>query len=184
MRLFVASRIDETAARRIDQGLASAKARTSRATWVQPHAYHLTYAFLGEQDESARSRVAAALPADLAGLQAYAGVLSGGGFFPNDRGPRVGWLAIESPGALHAVADAVRRMLEGLAIRYDRKAFRPHLTVVRIRDRWGARDVAEFRKACEAIGRIDLTIDRVSLFRSELRPEGARHEEIAGVALD
>jgi 2'-5' RNA ligase len=183
MRLFIATRLDDPAAERIHAAFAGARSCTGRASWVRPHAFHLTYAFIGEQNEGAAARIANALPAAVSGLGCYDGGLSGGGFFPNDRRPRVGWLAFEAPDPLNAIADSVRRELEASGVAYDRKAFRAHLTLVRIRDRWSARDVAEFRRSAEELGRVAVVIDRVSLFRSDLRPGGASHTEIASASI-
>ena len=183
MRLFIATRVADETARRIHAAFAPVRAGAGRASWVQKHAYHLTYAFIGERSEADAARIAAALPPAVARLNRYEGALSGGGFFPNERRPRVGWLAFESAETLAAIADAVRQSLDGIGIEHDRKAFRAHLTLVRIRDGWSQRDVGEFRRAAEALGRLEVVIDSVALYRSELRPEGARHEEIVAASL-
>lgn len=183
MRLFIATRIEEPAASRIGRAFSGARSLASRASWVASHAYHLTFAFLGEHDQGVVDRIAERMPRAIGSLPRYDGALSGGGFFPNDRRPRVGWLAFERPGELVGIADAVRQMLEGEAIRYDTKPFRAHLTVVRIRERWSPSDVAEFRRACAALGRVEVTTSRVALYRSVLLPRGAQHLELAAVAL-
>ena len=183
MRLFIASRIEGSAVARVEEGLAPVRARVARASWVAGGSWHLTYAFLGEQDERVARTIGSRLPEALEGITRYEGALSGGGFFPDERRPKVGWLALESPAPLMRIADAVRRMLDAERVEYDRKPFRPHLTIVRIRDRWSARDVAELREACNALGRVEMSAGRVSLYRSELLPGGAKHHELAGVTL-
>jgi 2'-5' RNA ligase len=183
MRLFIATRIDPVVASQVRQGLQSARKHTPHASWVSADAYHLTYAFLGEQDERVATRLAGALPLALIGLGHYDGALAGGGFFPGDRRPRVGWLALEDPGSLRLVADAVRQVLEEERIGYDEKPFNPHLTVVRIKGRWTAGDVAAFKRACDEMGRIEVRLSRVGLFRSRLLPTGARHEELVAAEL-
>jgi 2'-5' RNA ligase len=183
MRLFIATRIDAVVAAQVRQGLQSARKRTSRASWVSADAYHLTYAFLGEQDERVATRLTGALPLAVSGLGRYDGALVGGGFFPGDRRPRVGWLALEDPSPLRLVADAVRQVLEEEGICYDEKPFNPHLTVVRIRERWTAGDVAAFKQACDEMGRIEVKLSRVSLFHSRLLSTGARHDELVAAGL-
>jgi RNA 2',3'-cyclic 3'-phosphodiesterase len=183
MRLFIATRIEDPAATRIERAFSGARARVSRASWVPAHAYHLTFAFLGDHGREAVDRIAERLPRALAGLPRYEGALSGGGFFPSERRPRVGWLAFECPEPLVRIAEAVRGMLGDERIAFDAKPFRPHLTVVRIRDRWLPGDAKEFLRACDALGRVDVSAGRVALFRSELLPQGARHDELAAVEL-
>jgi len=184
MRLFIASRLDRAAASRLEESMREVRKHAARASWVKNDAYHLTYAFLGEQDEKVASQIGERLPAIAEPLAPYRGKLSGGGFFPNDRRPRVGWVAFVAPEPLVDIATTVRNMLDDARIDFDRKAFRPHLTLVRIRDGWNRRDVADFQHACEKTNGLEVTIDRVSLFRSELSPAGARHQELVGVDLE
>ncbi|HEM46883.1 MAG TPA: RNA 2',3'-cyclic phosphodiesterase, partial [Alphaproteobacteria bacterium] len=54
------------------------------------------------------------------------------------------------------------------------RRFRPHVTLGRVRGRLPA-DAA----ATDALDGMRLTLDVVVLFRSELRPEGARHTALA-----
>lgn len=183
MRLFIATGLDEPAAGRLERGFAGVRTRASRASWVSTHAYHLTYAFLGDQEQEVATSIGDALVRSLSGVPRYHGAISEAGFFPNERRPRVGWLAFEEPAPLTAIAVAVRQTLDLHRVDYDRKPFKPHLTVVRIRDSWTSNDVQMFGNACRAMGRIEVVVDRVSLFRSELRPAGAIHHELAGVVL-
>lgn len=183
MRLFVATRLGEAEASRIHSGFAAVRSRAPRASWARPHAFHLTYAFVGEQGEEVATRIGKGLAAAVRGLPPYVGAVHGGGFFPDDQRPRVGWLGFESPAALLAVADGVRRMLDDQGVPFDSKAFQPHLTVARIREPWSAEHVAQFKRACDALGRIEVVLDRVSLFRSDPGPDGMKHIEVAWAVL-
>lgn len=183
MRLFIATRIDEKTATRIADAFREVRSRIGRASWVPPHACHLTWAFLGDRDENEAGRVSDLLPRAVRALQPYDGAITGGGCFPNERRPRVGWLAFEQPDDLVKISEAVRHSLDQERIPYDEKAFKPHLTVVRVRQRWTAMDAREFLRACDDLGRVSVSLGRVSLFRSELLPEGAKHFEVAGADL-
>lgn len=184
MRLFIATRIDDDAARQLQEAFQPVRSRTPRASWVAPHAYHLTYAFLGEHDATTAGRLGARFAEAFVSRRRYEGALAGCGFFPNERRPRVGWIGFEEPAPLVEIAGSVRALLDEEGVGFDRKAFRPHLTVVRIRDRWSPAHVRELQHACETAGPVPLVVDRVSLFRSELLPSGARHHEMASAQLD
>jgi len=183
VRLFIAARVDDASSRQIVQAMDAVRRAAPRASWVGEHAYHLTFAFLGEQDEMVARRVSTSLPGALESTPGYEGALSGGGFFPDDRRPRVGWLGFTQPQPLRNIAGSVRGLLEELRVSFDRKAFRPHLTLVRIRDRWSGRDVSAFLHAADALGPLPVIVRRVTLFRSELQPGGAKHEPLAEVEL-
>lgn len=155
------------------------RARLPKSAWVGRDAYHLTFAFLGEHDVAAVPLIASAMESATSTLAAIDARLEGGGFFPNERRPRVGWVAVEPREPVVAIADAVRAELAERGVSFDAKPFKPHLTLVRIREAWKDHDVALFREAAGAVGAIPFRLDRVSLFESQLRPAGAVHTELA-----
>lgn len=183
MRLFVAYRIGAEPAARVAAVVSSIRTRLPRASWVGRDAYHLTFAFLGEHGPEVVPKVSAALNAWTAGLAPFEARLTGGGFFPDERRPRVGWIAVEPHEPVIAVAGAVRASIAGCGIRLDEKTFKAHLTLVRIRDEWKARDAMLFAEAIDAAGAIRFRLDRVSLFESRLLPSGAVHTELAHAEL-
>ncbi len=183
MRLFVAHRIGPTQSEKIAATVAVLRKHLPRASWVASHDFHLTFAFLGEQDQGVVERLSASLQRHLAGLHRIGSALEHGGFFPERGRPRVGWIAIHPPEALTDMASRVRVALHESHIAFDEKAFKPHLTIVRLREPWGLRDADMFRNAIDGLGAIPLEVDRVSLFDSRLLPSGAVHTELAAVPL-
>ena len=183
MRLFVAYRIGAESAARVAAVVSSIRSQLPRASWVGRDAYHLTFAFLGEHDPEVVPRVSAALKAATAEAATIEARLTGGGFFPNEKRPRVGWIAVEPHAPVIAVAAVVRAAIGSYGIRFDEKPFKAHLTLVRIRDDWNARDATLFAEAIDAAGEIPFSLDRVSLFESRLLPSGAVHTELAHAEL-
>ncbi|MGK2856667.1 MAG: RNA 2',3'-cyclic phosphodiesterase [Thermoanaerobaculia bacterium] len=179
MRLFVAYRIGTEPAARVASVVSSVCARLPRSAWVGRDAYHLTFAFLGEHDVAVVPLVASAMKSATSALSAVDARLAGGGFFPTERRPRVGWVEVEPSEPVVAIADAVRAELAERGVGFDGKAFKAHLTLVRIREAWTESDVGLFREAVSAAGAIPFRLDRVSLFESQLRPAGAVHTELA-----
>jgi 2'-5' RNA ligase len=59
----------------------------------------------------------------------------------------------------------------------ERKRFRPHLTLARVKNSAEHPDPDQEGTDISA----DFTVDRVVLYRSHLHPEGARYEEIGAV---
>src|SRR6476469_44439 len=98
MRLFVATSFPEPVTRDLNQRLAAIKPKLPPASWVRPETQHLTFAFLGEQDEAVIDKLAPTLEEALRGNSQFTAVLKGAGFFPNARRPRVGWAGLD-PGA-------------------------------------------------------------------------------------
>jgi len=113
----------------------------------RPEDLHLTLVFLGPVRRERLAELARALPACLPQVPPLELGLGPSGAFPNQREPRVLWLALEErrPGALADLArvrEALAELCRGQRLAVDPRPFVPHLTVARLRG--GARPPAEF----------------------------------------
>ena len=64
------------------------------------------------------------------------------GFFPNPHAPRVFWCGIEAPG-LEALAEHTDGATAALGIARETRAFSPHLTLARIKERLNLQPLRE-----------------------------------------
>ena len=71
-------------------GAAGAQEKLPPAAWVRPESQHLTFAFLGEQDETLIDKLAPLVEKQVGAVPRFEGVLANCGFFPNPRHARVG----------------------------------------------------------------------------------------------
>lgn len=150
--------------------------------WVRTEGVHLTLAFLGEVPTERLQTIAMAVSRACQGVSAFSVTVGGLGCFPNTRRPRVVWMGVQdASGELAALQAAVGRELAAHGFPKEDRPFRPHLTLARV-----AQDAD--RAAVEALvrqvgeGRVgaqqDMLVSRVSLMRSDLRPEGALYTEL------
>ena len=109
--------------------------------------------------------------------------LHGSGFFPNPRHARVGWIGVEPEGPFSAIAQGVRTAVEHCGIHLDRSEFKPHLTVMRMREGWPPLSIEIFNKALRDFRSDPFTVDGVTLYSSELNPKGAIHTPVRRFAL-
>ncbi len=154
--------------------------------WTRPQTWHLTLMFLGEWPAERVPPLRAALAEEAAVHSPFMAQPGGLDALPDLRSPRVLFLQFlpSVGGPLHALAAGVRARVESSwpAGPQDRKAFKPHLTLARIKDPLS-------RDQREILGRIDLgawpaqPIDAVRLVTSELGPRGARHVDQAVLPL-
>lgn len=145
----------------------------AKASWVRPGNMHLTLRFLGDIDSDTVHALAARLQPAYAALPAFTMHVAGVGAFPNTRKPAVAWAgAGPIEGGLAEAQRAAEAAAVAVGLTPDAKAFRPHLTVARIRDkrRIGSLPQALEREEDFHGGAFDVT--HVSLFSSELRPQG------------
>jgi RNA 2',3'-cyclic 3'-phosphodiesterase len=180
MRLFIATQLPAAAVETIEATGEKLRGRLPRSGWVKPDRFHLTWVFLGEHEESAVERLDAALRRLSA--HAVAARIAGAGFFPSISRARVGWLAVQPAEQLEEIAAAARHAVTEAHVAFDAKPFVPHLTIVRMRQPWKRPELELFVREMGAITAA-APIDHLSLFRSELLPEGAVHTELARVKL-
>jgi len=175
MRLFIATSFPADVLRALGERLAPVRPKLPPASWVRSETQHLTFAFLGEQEERLVDQVAPLLCENLRPIAKFEGCLAGCGFFPNPRHARVGWVGIEPVERFEAIAAAVRGAVTAVGITLDRAEFRPHLTLMRIRDRWPPLSIETFSKALRDFRSTTFDVDRVTLYSSKLNPNGAVH---------
>jgi RNA 2',3'-cyclic 3'-phosphodiesterase len=148
---------------------------------VRTEALHVTLVFLGWQDEKAADAIASAAFEACSGLPAAR--LRAGGVRPlPPRDPRLFALDLEDEeGRAGAVQSAISGALEaGRWYRPEKRPFWPHLTLARVKR--GERRVAPLPDA-PAPPAEPFEADRLTLYRSTLRPQGAIYEPLARTAL-
>jgi 2'-5' RNA ligase len=183
MRLFIAASFPEAALRPLNERLAKIRSRLPHASWVRPETQHLTFAFLGEQDESLVEPLAAAVTKAIAHVRRFEGTLAGAGFFPHPRHARVGWVGVRPEEPFIAIANGVRDAVQSCGVTLDRAEFRPHLTIMRMRDRWPPASIDLFASALRDFVSAPFAVDHVTLYSSRLNPNGAIHTPLREFAL-
>jgi len=176
VRLFVA--LDLPA--RARAALAAFRAAAADpAVWrpVPDEALHLTLAFLGHRPEADIEPISEVLRA----APAHAPRLAlGPALALPPRRPRVLTAEVEDPhGSLRALQAALSRDLAGRGLyQPEARPYRPHATVARVRP--GARPGRGELPGPEPL---EFRGEAVTLYRSQLRREGARYEPLARLTL-
>ncbi len=142
MRTFIAIEIPSE----IKSALAALQAELRRAgadvSWTKPENIHLTLKFLGEVDERRIGEVEKVCVDSAAGFQPFTLRLDDTGVFPNARQPRVLWAGLA--GEIEKAVEMQRRLDEELALigfEREEKAFRPHLTIGRVKSNRKTREL-------------------------------------------
>lgn len=183
MRLFIAASFPESVTREINERVASVRSKLPPASWARPETQHLTFAFLGEQDESLIDKIAPELEKRMHGVERFTAVLHGCGFFPNSRRARVGWIGLDPHQPFADIAHAVREVVVRNGIELDRADFHPHLTLMRMRDGWPPASIELFERSLRDYRSTPFVVDAVTLYSSRLSPSGAVHTAVRQFAL-
>ena len=169
MRLFIATSFPAHVLRPLNERLEKMKPRLPPASWVRPETQHLTFAFLGEQEEAFVQRM------HFDDGKRFEACLKGCGVFPNRHHARVGWIGAEPRDSFIALAGRIRDAVEAAGVKMDQNEFQPHLTVMRIRDRWPPRSLEMFEDALRDFQSAPFAVHEVTLYLSRLDPRGAVH---------
>ena len=175
MRLFIATSFRREVIDDLNARVARVKPRLPAASWVRPDTQHLTFAFLAEQPEALVEKIAPFLAEALSAIAHFEAQLHGCGFFPNPRHARVGWIGLEPEGKFVTIANAVRDVVKKHGVQLDAADFRPHLTLMRIRDRWPPASIDLFCTTLRDYRSASFEVKDVTLYSSQLNPNGAIH---------
>jgi 2'-5' RNA ligase len=148
--------------------------------WSRPELMHLTLRFLGDVADARLDELSSSLAEVVARHGSLALTCERLGCFPDLRFPRVVWAWVHGEG-LEALQAEVSTAGESFAVGAPDKQFTGHITLGRTRR---IRRSETERIAASVEGRVSRlfgkwTTKEVVLFRSELRPDGARHEAVA-----
>jgi 2'-5' RNA ligase len=184
MRVFVAlelpSAIKEAAAA-IQRELMKSEAQVG---WVRADGMHLTLKFLGEVSDAQLDGIEEGLASAAAGTGSLKITVRGIGVFPNPKNPRVVWLGIQpEDDRLSRLQERIDRALTPLGFPPERRDFRPHLTLGRVKSSRGVDDLMKAMAVHHHFLAGDCTLGELHLIQSELRREGAVYTKLWSVAL-
>jgi 2'-5' RNA ligase len=145
----------------------------ARAKWVTRASLHLTLRFLGDIEEGVVEGLAAALP-KLAGGPSPRLRASECVGLPNGARARVVALALRHGADLASLAAATEHEFEHLGFPAEPRAFRPHVTLARLR---APVDVRNWLS--EPQEPVDGVATSLTLYRSELGGEAAAYTPLA-----
>ena len=152
----------------LSQSLAAQLPRGS-VRWVKPERMHLTVRFLGDTAVSKLPQIATNLDNVTKQYPSFSLQLSHLGCFPNERRPRVIWVGLQGDtNALVSLKQDVDKSLAPLGWEVEKRPFRAHLTLGRVKD---ARKLAGVKWGAD-VEKLAVPVTAVKLIESQLRPSG------------
>lgn len=155
-----------------------------RIAWTRPEAWHLTLMFLGEWPAQRLPALGTALRDAVEPHRPFVVQPGQVGAFPSRRRPRVLFLHLDGGDPLRAIADDARAAVDAVWPDgpQDHKAFRPHLTLARIKRPLPDAEQTLLR-GLDLGGWDSFAVEEVQLVASELRRDGARHTVVENLVL-
>jgi 2'-5' RNA ligase len=158
------------------------QASIAEARWTRPENLHLTLHFFGEIDQETLEKLKVSVLSIKGCQRSFQVEVKGLGAFPNPRRSRVIWLGLEPRGQLEQLHRATEQYLSQAGFTTDSRPYSPHLTIGRLLG--GKLDLTELFSSMQQKTIEPLTVDRLILYESRLRPEGAQHIPLLTVNFD
>lgn len=183
VRLFVACEVPDEVKDAIGGITRSLKDRSGNAVrWINPEGVHVTLKFLGEVPVKKLPAIKLAIQEAVVGHQPFELEFSNIGTFGGREGLRIMWVGVAGDVLrLEALVRAVNAALAVVGFEPERRPFRPHLTLGRVRDDVGTRQRAEIEVEVgkTEVPAVSWRTAQVSLMRSRLSPGGASYDVLA-----
>jgi 2'-5' RNA ligase len=146
---------------------------------VRTQNIHLTLKFLGDINPGDLDDIDGAMADAAAGFAPLTLKIGGIGFFPGIKRPRVVWVGLG--GEIANLLDLQRNLEDRLAtvgfVR-EKRSFKAHLTLGRIRQAADPATIRRILKEYIDLGDHQFIADRITLFKSDLKPCGAEYSPL------
>ncbi|MGD0883533.1 MAG: RNA 2',3'-cyclic phosphodiesterase [Thermodesulfovibrionales bacterium] len=179
IRSFIAIPLSVSLKKGIAELLDELKQMNADIKWVPAENVHITVKFLGDVAEDALPAIEEALSKVSASQRSFTVKLSGTGFFPDKRRPRVLWIDIQEYQGLRELQDLVEESLISLGLKKETKNFSPHLTIGRVRTTKNLSSLVEAMETLKGRDFGNIEVRLLSLMKSELKPTGAEYKTLA-----
>ena len=184
VRLFIAINLPDSERQAIHHATAPLRDVARGVTWVAPQCIHLTMKFLGEQPPDAVASVRDALAPVAGRFQPLRLELGGVGAFPHLRAPRIFWMGIAGDPKLELLHHDLEIACEALGHDVEARAFRPHVTLGRVKRDVSAEQVGKLaRLATNVRYRAMVDARSIDIMQSELSSNGPRYTVLAAIPL-
>ncbi|MBI39388.1 MAG: RNA 2',3'-cyclic phosphodiesterase [Leptospiraceae bacterium] len=170
-RIFIALTLPDN----IIQELAGLQSGLPDIRWNPPEQMHITLKFLGNVNEE----MVESLSSEIQSMEFKpASVrISGVGQFAQRKAPPVLWAGLDPEDRLQEIFRSIESMANALGFSREKRAFRPHITLGRLR-RSNPRRLHEYLELHHNFSTDIFLLNEVVMFSSRLNSEGALHEPV------
>jgi RNA 2',3'-cyclic 3'-phosphodiesterase len=183
LRLFIACEVPDEVKDAISNVIDQLRDRSGNdVRFIRPEGVHVTLKFLGEVPTKKLPAVKLAIQEAVVGHQPFELELSNIGTFGGREGLRIMWVGVAGDVLrLEALVRSVNAALAVVGFEPERRPFRPHLTLGRVRDEIGTRRRAEIEVAVgkTEVPQVAWRTNQVSLMRSRLTAQGVFYDVLA-----
>ena len=183
MRTFIAIEIPDKQKKIIGEFQRDLKKTNAAVSWVRPENIHITLKFLGDVSANKQGDVIDAVNATGKLHSPFTVEINKKGAFPDVRKPRIIWTGTGAGGEeLRKIAESLEANLSAKGFPEERRPFKPHLTIGRVK---GTRNIREVMSRLNELpfDAGSFTAGGIVIMKSDLKPSGAVYTPIKKVTL-
>lgn len=174
MRLFIACDLSQAQKHELEIIQHRMTSYLSGVRWVKPQGLHLTLSFLGETDDKLIDPLKIMLEKVAATANPFSLKFGGCGVFPNLSKARVLWIGVrEGEEALQNIKKELDYGLEGLGFETEKRPYKPHLTLGRMRYPVEEKMTRRFLEEAGDFSSSTVNVSKLVLYESRLTAHGA-----------
>lgn len=175
IRLFVAMHIPDDVKNEVFRMIGEIIPGYSKYKWEKKDKIHLTLKFIGNVDENLTDEIGNKL-SFIENYNKFHFDVKGFNFFYNRNIPRILWLGLATSDPLKKLVKEIEDALTYFSILREKREFRSHLTLMRIKEDPGKSFVNSFREY--QVPDIKFVSDKVILMQSFLKSGGSEYKEV------
>jgi len=158
------------------------KSRILDIRWSRPENLHLTLHFFGETKQENLEKIKVSVLSVKRCHRPFQVDVIGLGAFPSLRRPRVIWLGLNPQNQLRQLHRDCHRALQAVGLDTDSRSYSPHLTIGRAKKRTNELTTLGSDLEHRLVGH--LPVERLILYESRLKPDGAEHIPLFTIGLE
>lgn len=176
IRSFIAIDLPEVVRQSLESLALELRKADAPVGWTRPEGIHLTLKFLGNVAPSSIDQIKPILADIASGVEVFRLQACGCGAFPNIKQPRVIWAGMRGESEpLIQLQKEIDLALAPLGFEPEDRPFKPHLTLGRVKGRQNLRSLQQILLANQEFTAEPFDVTELVLYKSELRPDGARY---------
>ena len=173
IRSFLAIELPKTILKKIEEVQRDLRSTHGDVRWVNPEKIHLTLKFFGNIEELRIDPIFKSIEEVIRNTSPFSLKVRGVGAFPHLKNPRVIWMGlVEGREVLISFQKQIETQLEKIGFQSEDRPLHPHLTLGRMKSSRGKRELVEKMEKHKEEEFGDFQVERVILFKSDLKPTG------------
>lgn len=187
-RIFSAIDISDRARIRISDYIETLRRdhKDLRVGWEKPEKLHFTLKFFGEVNKKELNELTSAVDMTARAIaemdfqnMVFDLQIMSTGVFPDLRNPRVLWLGLnDRDNLLKTIIEVLEIECQKRGFKREKRAFKPHLTIARLREPNKAKDLAKTH-IDNVFEPVEFSASSIAIYESTLLPTGSVYQKIA-----